>query len=113
MSRINMWWFVVPVLATIFIVAGLTSPKATNVAIEHASTDCVIDAIDYRFTVKGMSCGNCASGIEQMAGKIDGVISCEVSFEDGAATVTSADPQVVDRVLATLGEAYDVQLATE
>lgn len=41
--------------------------------------------------VKGMHCTGCASGIEAMLKRVDGVTKAQVSFEDRVATV-SYDP---------------------
>ncbi len=43
------------------------------------------------FSVKGMSCGGCASAVDTKVEKIDGVMACDVSLEQQKATVELAE----------------------
>jgi copper chaperone CopZ len=48
------------------------------------------------FQVRGMSCGRCATSIEDALGRIDGVLEVRASAEEGRAVVRH-DPRRVDR----------------
>ena len=41
----------------------------------------------WRFRIRGMHCTGCASGIEAMLRRVDGVSKADVSFEEKVATV--------------------------
>ncbi len=43
------------------------------------------------FSVKGMSCGGCASAVDTKVEKVDGVMACDVSLEQQKATVELAE----------------------
>jgi copper chaperone CopZ len=43
------------------------------------------------YSVKGMSCGGCASAVDTKVNKVDGVMACDVSLEEQKATVELAD----------------------
>ena len=58
-------------------------------------------------TISGMHCEGCASGIEAMVKRAEGVIKVEVSFESGEATVqydpAKASPEKVIAVIEKMG----------
>ncbi|MDG2030521.1 MAG: heavy metal-associated domain-containing protein [Phycisphaerales bacterium] len=43
------------------------------------------------YSVKGMSCGGCASAVTTKVNKVDGVMACDVSLEQQQATVELAE----------------------
>lgn len=53
--------------------------------------------------IKGMHCTGCASGIEAMLKRVDGVTKAQVSFEDRVATV-SYDPTkaTAEKIIETI-----------
>ena len=57
------------------------------------------------FEVQGMHCNGCADAIATKTGRVDGVTGCEVSLENGTATV-EVDPASigdVEAAIASLG----------
>lgn len=61
------------------------------------------DAVSVDFTVGGMFCDGCANRIAGEIRSIEGVVSCEVSYEDGAAHVLVTDPEIADRITEKIG----------
>lgn len=53
------------------------------------------------FEIQGMHCDGCANAISTKAGRVEGVVACEASFEDGTAVV-EVDPDAVDDVQAAI-----------
>ena len=57
--------------------------------------------------IKGMHCGGCASGIEAMLRRVDGVTKVNVSFEESAATVeydpTKANAEKIIEAIEKMG----------
>lgn len=57
--------------------------------------------------IKGMHCSGCASGIEAMLKRVDGVISAEVSYEEREARVdyepAKTNPGKIIEAVETLG----------
>ncbi len=43
------------------------------------------------YSVKGMSCGGCASAVTTKVNKVDGVMACDVSLDQQKATVELAE----------------------
>ncbi|AXK87790.1 heavy-metal-associated domain-containing protein [Nocardia farcinica] len=63
------------------------------------------------YTVKGMTCGHCASAVETEIGKIDAVTSVQVDLKGGAVRVESTAPLADADVVAAVDEAgYEVVL---
>lgn len=60
------------------------------------------------YQVSGMSCEHCERAIRDEVGKIDGVVSVDVSATTGILTIESPAPVDDDTVLAAVDEAgYD------
>ncbi|MEV7549440.1 heavy-metal-associated domain-containing protein [Amycolatopsis thailandensis] len=58
------------------------------------------------YTVKGMSCGHCASSVTEEVGGIAGVSAVNVDVASGKVTVTSdtaLDVQIVDAAVTEAG----------
>ena len=53
--------------------------------------------------VEGMHCDGCVNAVTTKVSKVDGVESCEVSLEDGTATVV-ADPASFDEVQGAIAK---------
>ena len=54
------------------------------------------------FTVKGMTCMNCANHVKEALLKVDGVTSAKVDLEQKKATI-EADSTVTDKALKDTG----------
>lgn len=65
------------------------------------------------FEVQGMHCDGCANAIATKAGRVDGVVECDVSLEDGTATVEAEPDSIgdVEAAIASLG--YTVSPAAQ
>lgn len=57
--------------------------------------DTQAEPISSTLWIQGMHCEDCASSIHQSVIVIDGVETCEVSFESGQATITADDPATI------------------
>ena len=57
------------------------------------------------YTVKGMSCGHCASSVTEEVSEIAGVSAVNVDVASGKVTVTSDAPLDVQAVDAAVSEA--------
>jgi copper chaperone CopZ len=57
------------------------------------------------FTVRvdGMTCDGCVSAVTAAVGQVEGVVTCDVSLEDGEARV-EADPAARDAVVAAIND---------
>ncbi|MBF6355456.1 heavy-metal-associated domain-containing protein [Nocardia higoensis] len=63
------------------------------------------------YTVKGMTCGHCASAVESEISKIDSVTGVAVDVASGAVRVESTAPLADADVVAAVDEAgYEVAL---
>lgn len=63
------------------------------------------------YTVKGMTCGHCASAVETEISKIDSVTGVAVDVSAGAVRVESTAPLTDADVVAAVDEAgYEVAL---
>ncbi|HLS79649.1 MAG TPA: cation transporter [Nocardia sp.] len=63
------------------------------------------------YTVKGMTCGHCASAVEAELSKIDAVTAVSVDVAAGAVRVESTAPLADADVVAAVDEAgYEVAL---
>ncbi|WP_040798337.1 heavy-metal-associated domain-containing protein [Nocardia higoensis] len=63
------------------------------------------------YTVKGMTCGHCASAVETEISKIDSVTGVAVDVSSGAVRVESTAPLADADVVAAVDEAgYEVAL---
>jgi copper chaperone len=71
------------------------STRAATDTAEVAPTDTgqvmPVSTKTFVFSVKGMSCGGCASAVDTKVKKVDGVMACDVSLEGQKATVELAD----------------------
>ncbi|MBF6424044.1 heavy-metal-associated domain-containing protein [Nocardia cyriacigeorgica] len=56
-------------------------------------------------TVRGMTCGHCASSVREEVGRIDGVTSVAVDLASGLVTIDSAAPVEPDAIAAAVDEA--------
>ena len=88
-----------------------TSSSAAPVIDEPARE---IELVALRYRVTGMHCGGCANGIKGTLVKLDGVVECEVSFEESRADVRVDDPalaSLVEEQIRKLG--YEVEPITD
>ena len=61
------------------------------------------------YTVRGMTCGHCASAVTEEVAKIPGVTDVDVDVAAGRVTVRSTGPVPDDAVAAAVDEAgYEV-----
>lgn len=58
-----------------------------------------------KYTVKGMTCGHCASAVSEEVGRIDGVTDVQVDLASGVVAVASTTPLDVTAVRAAVDEA--------
>jgi mercuric ion binding protein len=65
------------------------------------------------YKVSGMTCDACAANIQTSVGAIDGVVSAQVSFEDGTAEVTydpeQVQPEAIEAAVQHMGYAAERQ----
>lgn len=61
--------------------------------------------IEATYTVKGMSCGHCATSVTEEVSEIAGVSAVNVDVAGGKVTVTSEVPLDVEAVTAAVTEA--------
>ena len=71
-----------------------SEPAATAPAVAQESETIILG-------VEGMHCDGCVNAVTTKVSKVDGVDSCDVSLEDGTATVI-ADPASFDAVQAAI-----------
>ncbi|GAA3460861.1 MULTISPECIES: heavy-metal-associated domain-containing protein [Saccharothrix] len=57
------------------------------------------------YTVKGMTCGHCASSVTEELVDVEGVTGVDVALDSGAVTVTSTRELSRDEVAAAIREA--------
>ena len=83
-----------------------------------ATSDTPVDLASIKKTVvmkvTGMSCQGCANAVKNKVDTVDGVVSCDVSFEKGQASVALSNPDAegnVEAVIKKLG--YTVSLVPE
>ncbi len=57
------------------------------------------------YTVRGMTCGHCASAVSEEVAKIPGVTDVEVDVAGGRVTVRSTGPASDEAVAAAVDEA--------
>ncbi len=61
------------------------------------------------YTVRGMTCGHCASAVTEEVTKIPGVTDVDVDVAGGRVTIRSAGPVTDEAVAAAVDEAgYEV-----
>ena len=61
------------------------------------------------YTVRGMTCGHCASAVTEEVTKIQGVTDVDVDLASGRVTVRSSGPVTDEAVAAAVDEAgYEV-----
>lgn len=65
------------------------------------------------FDIQGMHCDGCANAIATKAGRVEGVVTCEASFEDGTAVVEVAPDSVDDVQAAIASLGYTIAPAGE
>ena len=86
--------------------------NATDPA-ETTQTAAPANAESFTYEIRGMHCDGCANAIATKAGRVDGVSGCDVSLENGTATV-QVEPDAVGEVetaIASLG--YTVKPLTQ
>lgn len=87
--------------------ARITTEGATTTVM---NTDPAASDVVLRYTVTGMHCGGCAQTIATNVAKLDGVTSCEASYEQSSAVVHVSDPALAEQVAATIADlGYEVQ----
>ncbi|MGI5268082.1 heavy-metal-associated domain-containing protein [Nonomuraea sp. CA-218870] len=57
------------------------------------------------YTVKGMTCGHCASSVKEEVGEVAGVTSVEIELESGRLTVVSDGPVDQEKISGAVEEA--------
>ncbi|MEU7476349.1 heavy-metal-associated domain-containing protein [Lentzea sp. NPDC042327] len=63
------------------------------------------ESVTTAYTVKGMTCGHCATSVTEEVSAIDGVGAVAVDLPTGQVTVTSSAPLALDDVRAAVTEA--------
>ena len=82
------------------------SRETEPVAVVPAATKTVV------FEVQGMHCDGCANAIATKAGRVDGVVGCEVSLENGTATIETDPASIEDVEIAIASLGYTVTPAS-
>jgi copper chaperone CopZ len=62
------------------------------------------------YTIKGMTCGHCASAVSAELGQLAGVHDVRVDLGSGTATVTSDQPLSAQAVRDAVDEAGDYEV---
>lgn len=71
-------------------------------------------AASSQFAVEGMHCGSCANSIRTTVTAMDGVVGCELTYEDAVLTVHWAESADDAAVLAAVGDmGYEVAVLGE
>ena len=65
------------------------------------------------FEVQGMHCEGCATAIATKAGRVDGVSGCDVSLEEGTATIEVVPDSIDDVEIAIASLGYTVSPAKQ
>lgn len=60
-----------------------------------------------RYTVSGMTCGNCVNHVTEEVSEVDGVKNVSVSLEGGAMSVESEERIPFDAIIEAVREAGD------
>lgn len=60
-----------------------------------------------KYSITGMTCGHCAAAITEEVAELDGVTGVNVSHEDAAMSVESADRIPYDAIIEAVSEAGD------
>lgn len=63
--------------------------------------------METKYTVTGMTCGNCVAHVTEEVSEIAGVENVDVQLEGGAMTVTSAEVIPFDKIEEAVKEAGD------
>ena len=83
-----------------------------------ATSDTPVDLASIKKTVvmkvTGMSCQGCANALKNKVDGVDGVVTCDVSFEKGQASVALSNPDAEGNVEAAIKKlGYTVSLVPE
>jgi len=94
---------------------GTAGDSGTDAATEQVSSaQPGKDDVVLRYHVEGMHCGGCAASIASTVGEIEGVTSCDASFDDSAAVVHVSGPGVSEQVMEAIRElGYTVEPAAD
>ena len=60
-----------------------------------------------KYTVSGMTCGNCVSHVTEEVSEVDGVKNVNVTLEDGSMLVESDERVPFDSIIEAVREAGD------
>lgn len=60
-----------------------------------------------RYTVSGMTCGNCVNHVTEEVSEVDGIKNVSVSLEGGAMSVESEERVPFDAIIEAVREAGD------
>lgn len=58
-----------------------------------------------KYTVSGMTCGNCVNHVTEEVSEVDGVMNVSVTLDNGAMLVESADRIPFDAIIEAVHEA--------
>jgi copper chaperone CopZ len=95
----------VTVLLAACMLAACSEQPQSNV--DNVSVKAPAKSSELRFDVKGMHCGGCADAIAATLQNLDGVISCQATFESqekSSAVVTVADASMAASVEKTIND---------
>lgn len=68
-----------------------------------------MNAVETRYTVKGMKCGGCIAKATEAVSKLPGYVSAEFDLKSGSAVVKGdVDPQTVVNALTQVGYPAEV-----
>ncbi|MDY7109013.1 MAG: heavy-metal-associated domain-containing protein [Planctomycetota bacterium] len=112
--------FVVPMMV-LLLCAGLSLPgcgeTGEEAPAEPAATTAAasepVETTVLHFDVSGMHCEGCANLLTSVVSRLDGVETCNVSYEDESAAVTVTDPALAETIIETITSAgeYTAELA--
>lgn len=95
LNKIILWVVTVFVLAFAFFPNYVGFLLATN---DTAQVRADTERVEWRMTIKGMTCQGCAALIQSELTKVPGVYEAKVDYEQGSAVIT-ATPEVNEAVL--------------
>jgi len=67
----------------------------------------------HTYLISGMTCGGCASSVEEQLGKLEGVQQVEVDLEKAEATISMDDHIPLKDFRAALSDKYSINMRTE
>jgi copper chaperone CopZ len=88
-------------IATVLAIPALASCQRADTAASRKTgntTEASASGVTLNYKITGMTCGGCASSIQDTVAALEGVNSCEVSFESGSAIVKVGDAAIAPNV---------------